>query len=40
VDFETGQSIQSDAFFERNPNFDAVFDKLMALGNKCFGREA
>jgi hypothetical protein len=37
--FETGQSKNSDAFYERYPNFEPVFDKLMVLGNNCFGRE-
>src|SRR3984957_7880829 len=37
--FETGQSKNSDAFYERYPNFEPVFDKLMVLGNICFGRE-
>ncbi len=36
--FEFGGTEQSNAFFDRNPNFYPAFERLMALANKCFGR--
>jgi Family of unknown function (DUF5677) len=38
MDFEFGQTIQSEAFFERNPRFFQAFGRLVALSNECFGR--
>jgi len=38
MDFEFGQTTQSEAFFDRNPKFYPAFERLMALTNKCFGR--
>ena len=39
IDFEFGETAQSNAFFDRNPRFWSTFEKLMALTNKAFGRE-
>ena len=38
MDFEFGQTKQSNAFFERHPKFYPAFERLMVLANKCFGR--
>lgn len=38
MDFEFGQTTQSEAFFDRHPKFYPAFERLMALTNKCFGR--
>jgi hypothetical protein len=37
--FEFGETDESNAFFDRNPGFWPVFEKLTAVANKCFGRE-
>jgi hypothetical protein len=39
MEFEFGQTDQSDAFFDRNPKFMPAFERLMTVANKCFGRE-
>ncbi len=39
MDFEIGQSDKADAFFHRHPNFWNVFERLMTLSNKTFGRK-
>jgi hypothetical protein len=36
--FEFGETVESEAFFDRHPNFYPAFERLMALGNTCFGR--
>lgn len=36
--FEFGETAESEAFFDRHPNFYPAFERLMALGNTCFGR--
>lgn len=38
MDFEFARTVQSDAFFTRNPKFIAAFERLVSLINKCFGR--
>jgi hypothetical protein len=38
MDFEFGQTEQSEAFFDRHPKFYPAFERLSALANKCFGR--
>jgi hypothetical protein len=37
-DFEFGETSESEAFFDRNPKFMAMFERLILLANKCFGR--
>src|SRR5437879_12788998 len=39
MEFEFGETRESNAFFDRNPNFMAVVERLMKLGNTCFGRQ-
>jgi hypothetical protein len=36
--FEWGETAESEAFFDRHPDFYPAFEKLIALVNKCFGR--
>jgi len=36
--FEFGETTESKAFFDRDPAFVAIFEGLMTIGNKCFGR--
>jgi hypothetical protein len=38
--FEFGETVESNAFFDRNPSFVPFFEKLMTAANKCFGRRA
>lgn len=38
VTFEFGGTVQSEAFFDRNPDFMPAFERLMTVANKCFGR--
>ncbi len=37
--FEFGETAESKAFFDRNPAFVAIFEGLMTIGNKGFGRQ-
>ena len=39
MEFEFGETRESEAFFDRNPKFMPVFERLMRLGNLCFGRQ-
>ena len=39
MEFEFGETRESEAFFDRNPNLMATFERLMELANKCFGRQ-
>jgi hypothetical protein len=39
MEFHWGATPESDAFFDRNPKFYDVFDQVMILANKTFGRE-
>jgi Family of unknown function (DUF5677) len=39
MEFEFGETRESEAFFDRNPKFMAAFERLMHLANVCFGRE-
>ena len=36
--FEFGETVESEAFFDRHPHFFSAFERLMVLVNKCFGR--
>jgi excisionase family DNA binding protein len=36
--FEFGETVESEAFFDRHPHFLPAFERLMLLVNKCFGR--
>jgi len=36
--FEFGETEASQAFWDRHPSFYPAFERLMTLGNKCFGR--
>lgn len=36
--FEWGDTVESDAFFARHPNFYPAFERLRELSNKCFAR--
>src|SRR5712691_7117185 len=36
--FEFGETDESNGFFDRNPPFIAIFERLMNIANKCFGR--
>jgi hypothetical protein len=38
IDFEFGETVASNAFWDRNPTFWPAFERLLALTNKCFGR--
>jgi hypothetical protein len=38
MEFEFGETAQSEAFFDRNPKFMPAFEAVMTLGNICFGR--
>jgi hypothetical protein len=39
MEFEFGETVQSNAFFDRNPKFFPAFIRLMAVGDKCFARK-
>jgi hypothetical protein len=39
IDFEFGESVASNAFWDRNPEFFRSFQRLLDLTNKTFGRE-
>lgn len=39
IEFEFGETRESDQFFHRNPKFYPAFEQLMITLNKCFGRE-
>jgi hypothetical protein len=39
MEFEFGETQESNAFFGRNPNFMAVFERLIRLANTCFARQ-
>lgn len=39
MEFEFGETRESEAFFERNPNFMAMFEQLTEVSNTCFGRK-
>jgi hypothetical protein len=36
--FEWGETAETDAFFDRHPNFYPAFERLVTLSNKCFAR--
>jgi hypothetical protein len=36
--FEWGETPETDAFFDRHPNFYPAFERLVQLSNKCFAR--
>jgi excisionase family DNA binding protein len=36
--FEFGETVESEAFFDRHPNFLCAFERLRVLVNRCFGR--
>jgi hypothetical protein len=38
MEFEFGETRESEAFFDRNPKFIATFEKLVGLANKCFSQ--
>lgn len=37
-EFEWGDTVESDAFFTRHPDFYPAFKRLLELSNKCFAR--
>src|SRR4051812_38159949 len=39
VTFEFGNTDASKAFFQQNPKFFPVFERLMVLGNKCLAQQ-
>ena len=39
MEFEFGETRESEGFFDRNPKFMAAFERLMHLAKVCFGRE-
>ncbi len=39
MEFEFGQTVQSEAFLDRNPKFMPAFERLITVANQCFGRE-
>lgn len=39
IDFEFGESVASNEFWDRNPDFFPSFERLVRLINKTFGRE-
>jgi hypothetical protein len=39
TEFDFGRTHQSEIFFDKNPAFYPVFERLLELSNKCFGRE-
>jgi hypothetical protein len=38
IDFEFGETVASNAFWDRNPKFFPAFMRLLELTNECFGR--
>src|SRR6266545_3070098 len=38
INYEIGDTSESDAFSRRHPNFWPAFERLIELCNKCFGR--
>jgi hypothetical protein len=39
IDYEFGETTESNAFWDRHPDIWPHFERLIALTNKCFGRE-
>ena len=39
MDFEFVETLESAHFLKRNPEFADLFERVMALGNACFGRQ-
>jgi hypothetical protein len=39
INYEFGDTSESRAFWKRNAEFEPLFDRLITLTNKCFGRE-
>src|SRR6185295_13360109 len=39
VTFDFGETEASYSFLQRHPKFLPAFERLMAVGNKCYGRE-
>lgn len=39
IDFEFGESVAANAFWDRNPTFWPAFERLLTLTNKTFARE-
>jgi hypothetical protein len=39
IEFEFGESVAANAFWDRNPAFWPAFERLLALTNNAFGRE-